>query len=113
MAAPVEVPVPPQYQHQPQYDFRQFPDETRGFKVGVTKLGRVGTKRELEAYAEQVRVAGSWQGGQQGACMRLMLGAVVPAPAPGCRCRRRCLACLKHRRPRLLRHRLRRLSRSG
>ena len=49
------VPVPPQYKPQPLYDFRQFPEEARGFKVGVTKLGRLGTKRKLDEYAEQVR----------------------------------------------------------
>lgn len=49
-----EVPVPPQYKPQPLYDFRNAPDETRGFKVGVTKYGRQGTKRKLEEYAEQV-----------------------------------------------------------
>lgn len=55
MAAAVEeVPVPPQYKPQSLYDFRQFPHETRGFKVGVTKYGKVGTKRKLEEYAEQV-----------------------------------------------------------
>ncbi|PSC71626.1 coiled-coil domain-containing 86 [Micractinium conductrix] len=48
------VPVPPQYKPQPLYDFRQFPEEARGFKVGVTKLGRLGTKRKLDEYAEQV-----------------------------------------------------------
>ena len=42
-----EVPVPPQYKEQPRYDFRHFPDETRGFKVGVTKWGKTGTKRKL------------------------------------------------------------------
>ncbi len=58
MAAAVEeVPVPPQYKPQPLYDFRQFPHETRGFKVGVTKYGKVGTKRKLEEYAEQVRAS--------------------------------------------------------
>lgn len=46
--------MPPQYKHQPLYDFRQFPAETRGYKVGVTKYGKVGTKRKLEEYAEQV-----------------------------------------------------------
>lgn len=49
-----EVPVPPQYKPQPLYDFRNAPDETRGFKVGVTKYGKQGTKRKLEEYAEQV-----------------------------------------------------------
>lgn len=53
-AAAEEVPVPPQYKHQPLYDFRHFPSETRGYKVGVTKYGKVGTKRKLEEYAEQV-----------------------------------------------------------
>lgn len=46
--------MPPQYKPQPLYDFRNAPDETRGFKVGVTKYGRQGTKRKLEEYAEQV-----------------------------------------------------------
>ena len=56
-AAAEEVPVPPQYKAQPLYDFRQFPDTTRGYKVGVTKWGRVGTKRKLDEYAEQVGAA--------------------------------------------------------
>ena len=30
-----QVPVPPQYKHQPLYDFRHFPSETRGYKVGA------------------------------------------------------------------------------
>lgn len=46
--------MPPQYKAQPLYDFRNAPDETRGFKVGVTKYGKQGTKRKLEEYAGQV-----------------------------------------------------------
>ena len=79
MAAAVEdVPVPPQYKHQPLHDFRQFPDVTRGFKVGVTKLGRPGTKRKLDDYAEQVCGGPRWHlgrpftrhmAGHGGACM--------------------------------------------
>lgn len=55
--------MPPQYKPQPLYDFRQFPDETRGFKVGVTKWGKVGTKRKLDDYAEQVRRSAAWSVG--------------------------------------------------
>jgi hypothetical protein len=38
------------------YDFRSMPDGPRGYKVGITKKGHLGSKRKLEAYAEQVRV---------------------------------------------------------
>ncbi len=34
-APPLQVPVPPQYKPQPLYDFRHFPSETRGYKVGA------------------------------------------------------------------------------
>ena len=37
------------------YDFRAMPDGPRGYKVGITKKGHLGSKRKLEAYAEQVR----------------------------------------------------------
>lgn len=43
-----------QYKPQTLYDFRAAPSATRGYKVGITKLGRQGTKRKLEEYAEQV-----------------------------------------------------------
>lgn len=43
-----------QYKAQPLFDFRAAPSVTRGYKVGVTKLGRQGTKRKLDEYSEQV-----------------------------------------------------------
>jgi len=49
-----EVPVPPQWQPQPLYDFRRAPDGPRGYKINVTKYGNVGSKRKLDEYSEQV-----------------------------------------------------------
>ena len=37
------------------YDFRAMPDGPRGYKVGITKKGHLGSKRKLDAYQEQVR----------------------------------------------------------
>lgn len=51
----MEVPVPPQWKPQPITDFRGMEDGPRGFKVSVTKKGRLGSKRKLEEYADQVR----------------------------------------------------------
>jgi hypothetical protein len=50
------VPVPPQYQPQVanKTDFRSFPDGPRGYKVGITKKGTLGSKRKLDEYQEQV-----------------------------------------------------------
>ena len=45
--------MPPQYKAQPLVDFRHGVDAARGYKVGVTKYGRQGTKRKLDEYAEQ------------------------------------------------------------
>ena len=50
-----EVPVPPQWQPQPAYDFRHGADGPRGYKVSINKNGVLGTKRKLDAYSEQVR----------------------------------------------------------
>ena len=38
------------------YDFRAMPDGPRGYKVGITKKGHLGSKRKLDEYAEQVRL---------------------------------------------------------
>lgn len=46
--------VPAQWRSQTLYDFRHMPDGPRGYKVSVTKKGRVGSKRKLEEYSEQV-----------------------------------------------------------
>ena len=37
------------------YAFRAMPDGPRGYKVGITKKGHLGSKRKLDEYAEQVR----------------------------------------------------------
>jgi hypothetical protein len=48
--------VPAQWRPQTLYDFRGMPDGPRGYKVGVTKKGRVGSKRKLDEYSKQVRI---------------------------------------------------------
>jgi hypothetical protein len=54
-AAADRAPVPPQVKAHPElYDFRHMADGPRGYKTGVTKKGTLGTKRKLDAYAEQV-----------------------------------------------------------
>ena len=54
-AAAERAPVPPQVKAHPElYDFRHMADGPRGYKTGVTKKGTLGTKRKLDAYAEQV-----------------------------------------------------------
>lgn len=47
--------VPAQWRPQTLYDFRGMPDGPRGYKIGVTKKGRVGSKRKLDEYSKQVR----------------------------------------------------------
>lgn len=56
----VEESVPAQWRPQTLYDFRGMPDGPRGYKVGVTKKGRVGSKRKLDDYSKQVRFHGAW-----------------------------------------------------
>lgn len=109
--------MPPQYQHQPLYDFRHGVDAARGYKVGVTKYGKQGTKRKLEEYAEQVRHGGSawlvW-GAVWGALCGVRLpgawaGAAMQRAAAawgqdigshgGCSCRRRAGGALAHHPP--------------
>lgn len=51
-----EESVPAQWRPQTLYDFRGMPDGPRGYKVGVTKKGRVGSKRKLDEYSTQVRM---------------------------------------------------------
>ena len=51
----VEESVPAQWRPQTLYDFRGMPDGPRGYKVGVTKKGRLGSKRKLDDYSKQVR----------------------------------------------------------
>jgi hypothetical protein len=52
------IPVPPQYKPQiaNQTDFRGFTEGPRGYKVGITKKGTLGSKRKLDEYQEQVNI---------------------------------------------------------
>jgi hypothetical protein len=57
MAATGDAEVPPQWKPQEIYDFRHGADGPRGYKVGVTKYGNIGSKRKLDEYSEQVRTS--------------------------------------------------------
>lgn len=50
--------MPPQYVSTPGTDLRAAPLGPRGYKSGVKKTGRPGTKRKLEEYAIQVGAIG-------------------------------------------------------